>query len=173
MKKRLNYLLAIGIDKYKLDDWENLDNAVRDTRLLVEVLTTKYSFELIQEPIYDEQATKENIFQALTNIIPVLTTDDNLVIYFGGHGFMHPLTQKGFWIPHESRKNTADFISNSDIKDFMETMPAKHIFLIADACFSGTFLTRTRGGAFESLYSHLDSKTSRWMLASGGEQTVS
>lgn len=173
MIKRSNYLLAIGIDKYKSGEWENLDNAVNDTKALIDVLTTKYSFELIQPPLYNEDATRENIFQAITNTIPILTEDDNLVIYFGGHGFMHPLTLKGFWIPHEARKNTADFISNSDIKDFIENMPAKHIFLIADACFSGTFLTRTRGGAFDRSYSSLDNKKSRWMLASGGEESVS
>lgn len=114
MKTRANYLFAIGIDKYKTGDFEPLDNAVQDTKKVVELLTKKYSFELITEPLYDEQATRENILQSLTNIITILTDEDNLIIYFGGHGFMHPLTQKGFWIPYEARRNTADFISNSD-----------------------------------------------------------
>jgi hypothetical protein len=173
MNVRTNYLFAIGIDVYKTGEFDKLANAVSDCTALVDVLELKYSFELIQEPLYNEQATKENILFALTNIIHVLTENDNLIIYYGGHGFMHPTTQKGYWVPHEARKNTADFIANSEIKDFIQAMPAKHIFLIADACFSGTFLSRTRGSSFHRSYASLDNKRSRWMLASGGEETVS
>ncbi|MCD0489961.1 caspase family protein [Pedobacter sp. MC2016-14] len=172
MEKRTNYLLAIGIDNY-LGDWDKLNNAVSDTKAIVEVLTSKYFFELIQEPLYNEEATKENILLAFTNAIGMLTEDDNLIIYYGGHGFMHPLTMKGYWVPFGARKNVADYIPNSEIKDFIENILAKHIFLIADACFSGTFLSRTRGTALSERYVSLDSKVSRWMLASGGEETVS
>jgi hypothetical protein len=61
MIKRTNYLLAIGIDKYKSGEWENLDNAVSNTKAL-EVLTTKYSFELIQSPLYNEDARLDPVF---------------------------------------------------------------------------------------------------------------
>ncbi|SHN41244.1 caspase family protein [Chitinophaga sp. CF418] len=173
MISRDNYLLAIGIDDYEYADWNNLANAVRDTQALVDVLTSRYSFELIQEPLYNEQATRKNIYAAFFNALSTLTDEDNLIIFFAGHGFMHPLSHKGYWVPHEGRKNISDYISNSDIKDFIEQIPSKHIFLIADACFSGTFLSRTRGNVIEQYYTSLDSKVSRWMLASGGEETVS
>lgn len=172
MEKRTNYLLAIGIDNYH-GDWDDLYNAVNDTKAIVEILTSKYSFELIQQPLYNDKATKENILLALTNAVGMLTEDDNLIIYYGGHGFMHPLTMKGYWVPSKARKNVADYIPNSEIKDFIENILAKHIFLIADACFSGTFLTRTRGNAFSEPYLSLNDKFSRWMLASGGEEAVS
>ncbi|HAF32598.1 MULTISPECIES: caspase family protein [Sphingobacterium] len=172
MKKRDNYLLAIGVDNYN-GDWDQLNNAVSDTNEIIEVLTTKYSYELIQPPLYNNKATKENIISIFTTAIGIVNEEDNLIIYFGGHGFMHPLTMKGYWVPFGARKNVADFIANSEIKDFLESIQAKHIFLIADSCFSGTFLTRTRGDTFLESYAYLDNKVSRWMLASGGEETVS
>lgn len=172
MKARANYLLAIGIDDTSAA-WPKLANAVSDTKALVDVLTTRYSFELVQAPLYNAAATRENIITAFSSALQTLGDDDNLIIYFAGHGFMHPLSQKGYWVPHGARQNIVDFISNADIKDFIEKIPSMHIFLIADACFSGTFLTRTRGGRCVQSYQSLNEKVSRWMLASGGEETVS
>ncbi|HBX62618.1 MAG TPA: hypothetical protein DEG63_05940, partial [Flavobacteriaceae bacterium] len=65
MKKRDNYLLAIGVDNYN-GDWDQLNNAVSDTNEIIEVLTTKYSYELIQPPLYNNKATKENIISIFT-----------------------------------------------------------------------------------------------------------
>lgn len=172
MTESKNYLLAVAIDNYS-GEWEKLKNAVNDTTAVVEVLTSKYSFELLLEPLYNEEATKENILSAFNNSINVVGREDNLIIYYGGHGFMHPLTMKGYWVPYGSRKNIADFIPNSEIKDFIESVDSKHTFLITDSCFSGTFLSRTRSSANTELYSSLHNKTSRWMLASGGEESVS
>ncbi len=169
-----NLLLAIGIDNYRYSaDFKSLNNAVNDTKALIDVLTGKYSFELCQDPLFNETATKDNIYAAFNSLVSSCTEEDNLVIFFAGHGVMHPLTRKGYWVPHEARNAPPDFISNSDIKDFLENIPAKHIFLISDSCFSGTFLTTTRGIDVEQSYSDLASNKSRWMLASGSEQKVS
>ena len=102
-----------------------------------------------------------------------LLPEDNLVIYFAGHGFMSPMTGKGYWVPHEADAKPADLISNSDIKDFIEVYPSKHILLIADSCFSGTFITRTRGRNAGQIYESLDERSSRWVLTSGNEESVS
>lgn len=53
VQERNYYLLAIGIDNYR-GDWDNLNNALSDTKAIIEVLTSKYSFELIQEPLYND-----------------------------------------------------------------------------------------------------------------------
>lgn len=172
IKKRRNVLLAIGIDKYNSSIWDDLNNAVFDTQEITKVLTERYSFELYPDPIYNENATKENIFTAFNELKQYVEPDDNLIIFFAGHGQMNPQTHRGYWVPHEGTANPTTFIENSVIKDFIEDIDAQHIWLISDSCFSGTFLSRTRSMKSEKTYYKLDQKVSKWMLASGGEEKV-
>lgn len=86
---------------------------------------------------------------------------------------MHPVTKKGFWVPYDAEKQISDYIPNSTIKDIIEGIDAKHIFLCSDACFSGTFLSQTRSSFEEFHYSKIDKLKSRWALTSGGEEKVS
>jgi len=167
-----NYLFAIGINKYQSPLISDLNNAVGDAKAVITVLVERYGLELFPNPLFDEQATKKNIYDGFTRLVSVLQPEDNLIIYYSGHGRMHPLTGKGYWVPHDANDTPVDFVENSVIKDFIGAMQAKHIFLIADSCFSGTFLSTNRGSIREGKYEELSNNTSRWMLASGGEETV-
>ena len=158
----------IGIDRYTAPGFESLENAVNDARELINILISRYAFELFQEPIFNEGATKRNIYDAFNNLVTRITDDDNLLIYFAGHGWQHPITKKGYWIPCDASQNISEYIPNSEIKDFIESIKSKHTFLIVDSCFAGTFLTKTRGISSEKYYSSLDDYVSRWMLGSGG-----
>lgn len=168
-----NYLFTIGINKYQSPQISDLSNAVSDADAVITVLVERYGFELFPDSLFDEQATKTNIYAGFTRLVSELQPEDNLIIYYSGHGRMHPLTGKGYWIPHDANDTPVDFVENSVIKDFIGAMKAKHIFLIADSCFSGTFLSTNRGGIREAKYEELCNHTSRWMLASGGEESVS
>lgn len=167
-----NYLFVIGINKYRSPQISDLNNAVNDAKDVIKILVERYGFELLPEPLFDEQATKENIYTGFTRLVSELLPEDNLIIYFSGHGRMHPLTGKGYWVPYDASDTPVDFVENSVVKDFIGAMKSSHVFLIADSCFSGTFLSTTRGGIKEIKYEDLLKKTSRWMLASGGEETV-
>lgn len=167
-----NYLFAIGINKYQSPQISDLNNAVNDAKEVIKVLVERYGFELLPDPLFDEQATRANIHAGFTRLVSELMPEDNLIIYFSGHGRMHPLTSKGYWVPYDANDTPVDFVENSVIKDFIGAIKARHVLLIADSCFSGTFLSTTRGGIKEVKYEDLFVKTSRWMLASGGEETV-
>ena len=170
---RKNYLFVIGIDKYHDPIFPNLSNAVFDSENVAKVLIEKYGFELIQPPIYNEDATRKSIMEQMNNLCTAINEDDNLIIYFAGHGEKHPKTNKGYWVPYDATRSISDFVPNSIIKDFIEGIDAKHIFLISDSCFSGTFLTRTRSGIDEKHYKKIDESKSRWVLSSGREEVVS
>ncbi len=173
MKIRRNILYVIGIDLYASAYFPKLDNAVRDAQGITELLTKRYEFEIFPDSLFNSEATKENIYQGFNSLMQEVGPDDNLVIYYSGHGRMHTVGGQGYWVPHEAKNSIGDFIENSVIKDYIERIKAKHIFLIADSCFSGTFLTRTRGQGSDREYSTMDSRVSRWMFASGSEETVS
>jgi hypothetical protein len=173
MKTRRNLLYVIGIDHYESADFTNLDNPVRDTQEVIRLLTERYGFELFPDPLFNANATKENIYQGFNQLMMQVEPEDNLIIYFSGHGRMHTVGCQGYWVPYEGTNSIGDFIENSVIKDFIERIKAKHIFLIADSCFSGTFLTQTRSSGNVNNYESLDKLVSRWMLASGSEEPVS
>lgn len=173
LPKRKNFLFLIGIGEYLSSDFDDLTNPVTDCESLKKVLLERYDFELISDPIYNQDATRENIINSLNVLQSIVTDQDNLIIYFAGHGEMNPTTRKGFWIPHDANRQVSDFIPNSTIKDFLEGIQAKHIFLCCDACFSGTFLTKTRSAFNGTHYLKIDSLKSRLALTSGGEHKVS
>jgi uncharacterized protein (DUF427 family) len=123
-------------------------------------------------PLFDEQATRKNIIESLNSLSTLLLPDDQIIIYFAGHGSIHPKTKKGYWIPTDASDSIGDYIPNSTVIDFIEGIEAKHILLISDSCFSGTFLTQTRAVA-SSHYEKLISNKSRWVFASGRDEVVS
>lgn len=168
-----NYIFAIGIDTYSTQYWKNLNNAVLDAKTITEILVEKYNYEEFPNNLYNENANKSEIFNCFTTLNNSITESDNLVIFFAGHGNMDPISKKGFWIPSDATLDRSTWIENSSIKNFLSDCPAKHILLIIDSCFSGTFLTTTRSFNIEKSYSDLQSKKSRWVITSGSEEKVS
>jgi hypothetical protein len=173
LKERRNILFTIGLDKYESDVWKDLKNAVLDCTELKKTLENHYSFEEYPNSLFNSQATKKEIYNNLNTLKSFIEPDDNLIIFFAGHGSMNPVTNRGYWIPYEGTSDTSTWIENSVIKDFIQDIIAHHIWLIADSCFSGTFLTNTRDKTIELSYEKLDAKKSRWMLSSGSEEKVS
>lgn len=166
-------MFTIGIDKYESRAWKNLQNAVLDCKELKNTLEKYYSFEEYPNPLFNNFATKKEIYNSFNTLKSFIEPDDNLIIFYAGHGSMNPQTNRGFWIPYDGTSDTSTWIENSVIKDLIQDLTAKHIWLIADSCFSGTFLTNTRNITEELTYEILDSKKSRWMLSSGSEEKVS
>lgn len=171
MKSRKNFLFIIGIDKYS-SDHHDLENAVYDAERVRDILIDRYGFELIEGPLFNEHATRSNIIEALNRLTNLVTEEDNLIIYHAGHGVMNTQTGKGFWIPSDAGKQVSGYIPNSTVKDAIESIKAKHIFLVSDSCFSGTFLS-TRSSGTERHYDKLDEIKSRWVLTSGRLEKVS
>lgn len=173
MSEPRNILFTIAIDEYQSNVWSNLNNAVFDVEKISQILIDKYSFEVFHGSLINNQATKDNIYSAFISIRQYVDSSDNLIILFTGHGQMNPQTKRGYWVPTDGTTNLSTLIDNAVIKDFIEDIDAKHIWLISDSCFSGTFLTRTRGLIEEKEYAQLTFHKSRWMLASGSEEKVS
>lgn len=169
-----NFILSIAIDKYSDNLFDNLENAVFDADRFLNVLSDRYEFKPIQDPLYNEIATRRNIIDVLNTLSSSISANDNLIIYYAGHGRVNPKTNKGFWIPYDGNKDSiSNFISNSEIIDCIEAMDAKHILLISDSCFSGALLTKTRSVLDEKYYLKLDEKKSRYMFSSGRIESVS
>ncbi len=170
-----NSALVIGIDTYG-GKWPPLENAVRDAKAVAEVLTTKFVFEKVYT-LYNQEATRDNILGTLERLAKELGPDDNLLIYFSGHGRKEPPLNRGYWVPVDAtEKSVGRYISNREIQDYLASMNARHVLLVADACFAGDiFKGNTMKYEFEdneAYYRKVAEKKSRDGLTSGGDEPV-
>ena len=164
-----NFLLVIGIDTYKY--WKPLSNAVNDSQDLKYVLTTKYTFEPENTILLNnEEATRKIIYEKFKELIGKIRGNDNLMIYFSGHGHYDASLKEGYWIPVDAQlNNDADYIPNSYLLSLLRRMEARHIFVVADACFSGALFAESSRGYIENV----EQLKSRWALTSGRLEYVS
>jgi Caspase domain len=167
------WALIIGIDQYRYAP--KLESAVRDAKGIRDVLTARYGFkkEHIIE-LYDAQATGPKIQNALYRLGRDVDKDDSVLIYYAGHGQYDEDGKLGWWVPVEGEpKEPGTFITNASIRDYINGMKARHVYLVADSCFSGTlFGTRALPPINDQWYARLYQKPSRWGLTSGGKEPV-
>lgn len=171
------WLFVIGIDTYL--HWPRLSTAANDAKSVKKVLQTRYHFDQAHTiELYDEQATEGQIVGSLRWLALNLHEDDQLVIFYAGHGHLDSITKEGAWIPVESRMdNPSSWISNHQIKKYLsvDVIKAKHVLLISDSCFSGDFFRGLRGAipsVNDSVIEKAYELNSRQAIASGGLEPV-
>jgi uncharacterized repeat protein (TIGR01451 family) len=169
------FALIIGIDNYT-GEWKPLKNAVNDAKAIEKQLNTTYEFQSIRT-LYNDQATRTNILKEYEWLMANVKENDNLLIFYSGHGDYNENLQRGFWVPSDATSSSVSgLISNTDIQSFLSGIKSKHTFLIADACFSGDiFRGKTLTIPYENsfkYYNQIYSKPSRTALTSGGIEPV-
>jgi hypothetical protein len=169
------YGLIIGIDQYS-GEWPMLKNAVNDAKGVADLLASKYTFQYMKT-LYDKDATRDNILAQFEYLLKTVKANDNVLIYYSGHGEYIENMDKGFWVPVDAAaKSISKYISNEDIKAFLTGIKSKHTLLVTDACFSGDiFRGKTMTIPYENstkYYSKMYSLTSRKAITSGGVEPV-
>ena len=110
---------------------------------MYDVLTNFYTFEKNNVILLTDPEKKE-IFRTLNFYRDNLSPNDNLFMFYAGHGCYDNKSNMGYLIPSDAEyKMDADWISFQDIRKKFEVIAAKHILLIADACYAGSIF---RGG---------------------------
>ena len=169
------FALVIGNNDYA--QLPKLETAVKDAREAERLLSQKYGFstQLLLN------GTRYDILSALNRLREQLTENDNLLIYYAGHGDLDRINQRGYWLPVDAEPgSSANWISNIAITDILNSMSARHVLVIADSCYSGT-MTRSALASLEAGMSHearlewvklMADKRSRTVMTSGGLEPV-
>ncbi|MDP6944133.1 MAG: caspase family protein [Myxococcota bacterium] len=173
--------LIIGIDRYENDDvWPTLGAARRDAETLHGLLTETYGFE-DATLLVDEAATYGAVEEALQHLGERAAPDDLVLVYFAGHGSYRGRDKErivgGCWIMHDSRTqregSCRDALPADTVINYLQRVRSRHLLLATDACFSGTFVTRSgaeakpRTGDVEAHYLNRLRHGSKKVLASG------
>jgi hypothetical protein len=168
-----NHALVIGNNDYRY--LPGLKTAVGDARDVARMLTSRYAFRA-EDTTLLINANRRAILGALEELRRRVQPDDRLLIYYAGHGQIDAVTDEGFWQPVDAEPGLQfTWIANDDVRRYLKGMPAKHVLVLADSCFSGT-LTRSTGehGAIgrERFFAALDAGVSRKVISSGGTEPV-
>lgn len=156
-----NHLFLIGIDSYK--NLKKLSNSVKDIIDFKSILYDKYDFsESDTYELLNENATNLKIQDALSGYASSLNEDDNLIIFFSGHGGFNHKDERGFWVPVDGTNLYTTWIPNETILESIRKMNCRHLFLISDSCFSNTLLIN---GIKKSNLEY-EERPSRWALTS-------
>jgi|GEM_PF-5793328 len=158
--------------------WHPLDRPIDDANALKSILTTRYTFaesdvKLLTDP------TREDIISALDELNTTLGPNDNLLIYYAGHGAVRKAGKQGSWIPvdGETGNKSSKWVSSDDIVTRLNGLAARHILVVVDACFGGTILSEisgTRGGEMDpSALQQIYNRRSRKAMTSGAAEEVS
>lgn len=160
-----NYVLFIGINQYEY--WPDLSNPTVDCQLVAKTLGENYQFDPANFIyIFNEKATRKNMLKKIDSLARKLSKEDNLMVYYAGHGYYDEASEIGYWIPSDAEKGDfSGYIPNSTIKDMIRFAPSFHTLVVADACFSGSLLVR-------SGIEPLENKKSRWVITSGDFENV-
>ena len=146
VKQGRSLVVTIGINKYV--HWQELNNAVQDAIGLQQTLIDKLGFSAPIPPLLNEAATKAAIASLIEDRLrEELQEDDNLVLFFAGHGHTRVdklggkvVGETGFIVPVEARgpkEYWSDYIQIDPLLQSISRLPARHILVILDSCHSG------------------------------------
>lgn len=170
------HALLIGNNEYKY--LPKLQTPIKDVEEIARVLKGKYGFK---STTILKNATRYDVITAMNKLRKELTSNENLIIYYAGHGELDRVNMSGQWLPVDAeQENTANWISNNSLTELINAIPAKHVMLVADSCYSG-ILTRSaltniqQGQTDDSRMTWIKKmvkRRSRTVLTSGGVSPV-
>ena len=126
-----SYALIIGIDKYQ--NIQNLNYAVKDAESIQDILVNTFDFpEGNITLLKNEDATKQNIIQAFSDITTKAEDKDRVLIYFAGHGDTYDLPdggEMGYLLPVDGNNDDLflSSIAMDDLKRISLMSKAKHL----------------------------------------------
>ena len=168
-----NYCLLIAVQNYSDNNIMSLTNPVADAIKLKLLFKNNYNFA--EENIITLFNPELNdVKRQLLELTYLLQPEDNLVIFYAGHGTWVEKEKKGYWLLTDAKRNDANtWLPNKTVLDLIAKVPSRHTLLITDACFSGSvFKTRGLGKDAPAAMKEMDEKISRVAITSGNDTEV-
>lgn len=161
--------LVIGNDRYQ-NGLPALNTATGDAQAVAAMLKSAYGFKVTLLL----NATREQIIGTLAKLRKTLTWDDNLLIYYAGHGSYDQAADQGYWLPVDAAPDDpTNWVSNTDLTNMLKAMQARHVMVVADSCYSGTLTRDANVGIKNSDYiQRMVQKKARTVMTSGGLEPV-
>ncbi|MEW6742150.1 MAG: SUMF1/EgtB/PvdO family nonheme iron enzyme [Planctomycetota bacterium] len=159
------HALVIGIDNYVDPGYQDLSYAVKDAQAMADLLVKQYAFPLVNvRLIINAEATREALDRALQEWACDQTRvreNDLFVLFFAGHGVTRTYGQgreSGYLVPSDAQSDSisrapswSTLIGIHDLEEVSPFIPAKHVLIVLDCCFSGIAVRRDPVASFPGL----------------------
>jgi hypothetical protein len=166
------YALIIGINDYQF--LPHLLTPRNDAQEVASVLSDQYGFKT--QLLLDANATQDQIVRALEGYQKTLSDADNLLIYYAGHGTYDRQMDEAYWAPVDAAKGTyGHWIIATVITGTAKVVPARHVLVISDSCYSGMIARDSRAADISDRTNYFEKMLqtkSRDVMASGGDEPV-
>jgi len=135
--------LVVGVSSYS--SMQSLKYADDDAYKMYSFLKSPEGGSVKDENIQlliDEDATKENIFASLHDIVQKADSNDVIFFYFSGHGLEGAFLPFDYgqqsWQGQKLVRDTTKVVGHQLLADIFASSKAKHKLCFADACHSGS-----------------------------------
>ncbi len=173
------FALIIGNQDYYY--MEDLKSPLRDAKRLQGILESQYGFSTVLLA----DANEKTILNALSDLYEQIGPDDNLLIYYAGHGNLSESVnsnrKRGYWLPVDAQEDrSTNWINNTVISDHLDRLKARSVLVIADSCYAGNMASDKSEFLLGSVNTKLTeasiesglSRRSRLVISSGGVKPV-
>jgi hypothetical protein len=180
-----SYSLVVGMDDYESSDWSDLNNPVFDAKTIHDILEKDFGFN----SVFLKNPTKEEILTKILEFREVITdSSSQFLFFFAGHGD-YSLPIEGTLITSNTKDAADDplklsHITHANLRNYLNNVPSKHVLVVLDACFGGTFDQKLSANTFRAkndeyqtintpeLIQRKMKYRSRLYLTSGGKEYV-
>jgi hypothetical protein len=172
------YALVIGNQNYRR--MESLTTPLGDAQRVAQLLEEKYGFSVTSVDDADDVA----MLAALNKFDAALKPDDNLLIYYAGHGARLKTVnrlQMGYWLPVNADPPPTDvlWVPTEQVTGHLARLQAKRVLVLADSCYAGLlsddpnlrYANNTTQVSLDWIKYKLPSR-SRLLISSGGDAPV-
>jgi uncharacterized caspase-like protein len=142
-----NWAIIIGISKYKYSGttgFKNLIFADDDAKAFARVLINLGWKEDHIKLLLDREATQRNIMIALESWLTKASTNDQIVLFWAGHGFADPEDPEKVYLACYDTDGSipATGYRMDRVRAALEEREARNVVLFADTCHAGKLITR-------------------------------
>lgn len=136
------YFIGIGMNKYKVNEMNNLRYTLNDIRSVALELKNKLNSKIVIDTLFNESFTQENI-DLIKKKLDKIDVNDRVILFYSGHGKIG--NDKNYYFP-TSIMNHSDYeiiektaISYKKMESLLDNIPARNKLFLIDACYSGIF----------------------------------
>lgn len=174
LTKTRYFALLISVQNYTDNAIKDLNEPEKDATKLFKTLATFYTFSE-DDMLVLKDPQRADIINALDKLSSQVTENDNLLVFYAGHGYWDEKLEQGYWLPSDAQKEfRANWLANTELGTYIRGIKSKHTLLITDACFSGSIFEATRS-AFDNAPSYIKNiynRSSRKAMTSGMKEEV-
>jgi WD40 repeat protein len=135
------HALVVGINDYS-GGVKPLQSAVSDAKAIANCLSAEQGYEACV--LVDAEATASSILEAIeTDFSGRLDADSAFLLYFAGHGVAFgdgSEGPQGYLLAADAKLgDQQSWLAMDRLRQALETLPCRHMLVVLDCCFAGSF----------------------------------